>query len=167
MAYYQGKYRVRNPKKYKGNASDVTYRSGWEKSCFQWCDGNNDILEWSSETVIIPYFYDVDNKYHRYYMDLLIRFKDRTIMVEIKPFKETQVPAKQGKTKQRYLTESLTYVKNQNKWDAARNYAKDRGWGFEIWTEKELKAMGILKPVAKKAIKPLKKMAPYRKKKSK
>jgi Holliday junction resolvase-like predicted endonuclease len=102
-------------------------------------------------------------------MDLYIRFKDRTVLVEVKPKKETSAPAKQGKTKQRYLTEAMTFVKNQNKWKAAADYAKDRGWDFEIWTEDELKALGILKAMKpKKKIAPLKKMAPYkRKKKSK
>jgi hypothetical protein len=166
MAYYQGKYKVSNPKKYKGDSSDVTYRSGWEKSCFQWCDGNADIIEWSSETIIIPYFYDVDKNYHRYYMDLYIKFKDRTVLVEVKPKKETKAPAKQGKTKQRYLTEAMTFVKNQNKWEAAANYAKDRGWDFEVWTEDELKALGILKTIkSKKKIAPLKKLTPYKRKK--
>ena len=47
-----------------------------------------------------------------------------------------------------------------NKWDAAREYAKDRNWGFEIWTEDTLTQMGILK----KALKPLK---PLRKPKKK
>ena len=57
------------------------------------------------------------------------------------------------------LTESFTYVKNQNKWKAASEYAKDRGWGFEIWTEKELTAMGIMP----KSTKPLKPLKPFKK----
>ena len=52
----------------------------------------------------------------------------------------------------------MTYVKNMNKWSAAQEYAADRGWGFEIWTQKQLEAIGILpKPMKKfKPIKPLK-----------
>ncbi len=167
MAYYQGRYKIQNPKKYKGDPNEVIYRSGWEKSCFQWCDSNTNVVEWSSETIIVPYIYDVDNKHHRYFVDLYIKLKDKTLLVEVKPFKETQVPAKQGKAKPRYVTEAMTYVKNQNKWKAAQEYALERGWVFEVWTEKELTAMGILKSVAKKTLKPLKKMTPYRKKKVK
>ena len=49
-----------------------------------------------------------------------------------------------------------------NKWEAANDYAKDRGWEFQIWTEKTLKSMGILKEFKKtKKLKPLK---PFRKK---
>ena len=34
--------------------------------------------------------------------------------------------------------ESLTFMKNQAKWEAATNYATDRGWEFKIITEHEL-----------------------------
>ena len=32
---------------------------------------------------------------------------------------------------------------NTSKWKYAKEYARDRGWGFEIWTEDELKEKGI------------------------
>jgi hypothetical protein len=35
---------------------------------------NTDVKEWSSEEVVIPYYYDVDKKYHRYFMDLRITY---------------------------------------------------------------------------------------------
>lgn len=167
MAYYQGKYKVKHPSRYKGDNKEVIYRSGWEKSCFQWLDGHPDVIEWSSEEVVIPYLYEVDKRYHRYFMDLYVKFKDRTVLIEIKPKKETTPPAKQGKAQRTYVSEAMTYVKNQNKWNAAKEYAADRGWHFEVWTEVELKAMGILKTVGKKPLKKMKKMQPYRKKKSK
>lgn len=53
----------------------------------------------------------------------------------------------------------MTYVKNQNKWQAASEFAKDRNWSFEIWTEKRLESMGILP----KQLKPLKPLQPYKK----
>jgi hypothetical protein len=97
-------------------------------------------------------------------MDFAIQFADgKKILVEVKPFKETQKPEKkQGKRRQTLLKEGMTYIKNQSKWHAAREYALDRGWHFEIWTEKELTAMGIMpkstqKPKGKYAFKPLKK----------
>ena len=34
--------------------------------------------------------------------------------------------------------ESLAFIKNQSKWNAAKQYAKDRGWEFIIITEREL-----------------------------
>ena len=32
-------------------------------------EGNNDIIEWSSEETVVPYYYDIDKKYHRYFVD--------------------------------------------------------------------------------------------------
>jgi len=152
---YSGKYTVKNPDKYLGNHKNVVYRSLWERHCFKWCDESSQIVGWSSEEVVIPYLYEVDRKYHRYYMDLKILYANgRTVLVEIKPQKETVPPVGQRRTK-KYITEGLTYVKNMNKWKAAKEYAADRGWHFEIWTEKTLEQMGIM-PKSTKMLKPLK-----------
>ena len=159
---YSGRYKVKNISKYSGDPDKVTYRSSWEKACFIWCDNNPNITKWSSEEVVVPYKWDIDKKMHRYFVDLKISFKDgKTILVEIKPDKETAPPKRPDKSK-RYIGEAMTYVKNMNKWEAANEYAKDRGWEFQIWTEDTLHSMGIMKKL--KALKPLK---PYRKKRKK
>jgi len=163
---YSGKYKVKHRSKYKGDPDNVVFRSLWEKAAFKWCDENALIKNWSSEEVVIPYIWDVDKRYHRYFMDLRITYKSgKTVLVEIKPEKETMPPKRPDKSK-RYINEAMTYVKNQNKWEAASEYAKDRGWGFEIWTEKQLQAMGILPPPQKK-LKKLKPLKPMRVKKKK
>lgn len=163
MKTYSGKYKVKNVKKYEGDHTNVTYRSMWEKHCFEWCDKNTDILKWSSEEVVIPYFYDVDQKFHRYFIDLKIVFKDkRTLLVEVKPKRQTNPPKGDKRTK-KYLNEAYTYIKNMKKWEAANQYAADRGWFFQIWTENELKEMSILPKTPGK----LAKMKPMRRKKTK
>lgn len=155
---YSGRYKVKNRSKYKGDADQVVFRSLWEAKVFNWCDTSSQVKAWSSEEVVIPYFYEVDKKYHRYFMDLKITYKNnKTILVEIKPEKETSPPDFNGRKTKKYITEGLTYVKNMNKWAAAQNYAADRGWGFEIWTEKQLKAMGLL-PNPKNELRPLPKL---------
>ena len=73
----------------------------------------------------------------------------------MKPDIQTRPPVKPTRFSRKYLNEGLTYIKNVNKWKAARNYAEDRGWSFEIWTEHTLESMGI-KPKSTKALKPLK-----------
>jgi len=162
---YSGKYKVVNTHKYKGDFNNVIYRSHWEKMVFQWCDNNQAVKEWSSEETVIPYYYDVDKKYHRYFVDLKIVMKEKTILVEIKPEKETVPPVGEKRTK-RYINEGLTYIKNMNKWEAANEYAKDRGWEFQIWTEKTLQEMKLLpKSMPGKIKKPLKRMAPFKRKK--
>ena len=156
---YKGKYKVKNIEKYKGDYKNVIYRSMWERHCFKWCDENPKVKYWSSEEVVIPYLYEVDKKIHRYFMDLKIVYESgKTVLVEIKPAKELSPPTGNRRTK-RYIIEGYTYIKNINKWEAAKEYAKDQGWGFEIWTEKELESRGIMP----KSIKPLK---PFRRKKA-
>jgi hypothetical protein len=164
---YSGKFKPKNTSKYDGDPNKVVYRSLWELHCFKWCDTNKDIKSWSSEEVVIPYKYDVDNRYHRYFMDLRITFNDgKTTLVEIKPAKETIPPVSPKRRTKRFITESLTYVKNQNKWAATREYVADRDWEFEIWTEHTLHAMGIMPKYNKlKKLKPLKPLRAPKKKK--
>lgn len=159
---YSGRYRPVNLKKYKGNPDKIVYRSLWERDCFIWCDKSKEVLEWSSEEVIVPYYYDVDKKWHSYYPDLKVKLKDKTLLIEIKPLKETKLPKRPDKSK-RYIKEALTYVKNQNKWEQAESFAKDRGWKFEVWTEETLKSKGIMK----KGFRKLKPLPPFRKKRHK
>ena len=143
MKSYKGKYKVKKPKKYDGDHTKVIYRSMWERFAFKWCENNTDIKSWSSEETVIPYISAVDNKYHRYFVDLKLNMKDgRVILVEIKPDKQTKPPKGARRTK-RFISESLEYVKNQCKWQAANEYCLDRGWHFQIWTEHTLKQMGM------------------------
>lgn len=161
---YSGKYQVMNRDKYNGDPDKVVYRSMWEKYVFIWCDTNPKVKRWSSEEIVIPYYYDVDKKYHRYFPDIFIQTEEKSILVEIKPDKETKPPVGQRRTK-KYINESLTYVKNMNKWEAASEYCKDRKWEFQIWTEDTLRDMGLLqKKMPGKIKKPLKPIKPYRKK---
>lgn len=160
---YKGKYKVQNTAKYKGDPNNVIYRSMWERYCFVWLDNNPQIKEWSSEETVVPYYYDVDKKYHRYFVDLkYTTLEGKTFIVEIKPEKETAPPKRPDKSK-RYISESLTYIKNQCKWHAAEQYATDRGWQFVIWTEKSLYVMGIMPKQSETALKPLKPLKPFRK----
>lgn len=163
---HSGKYRVKNPAKYIGDHTLVIYRSMWEKYCMMHFDTSKKVRQWSSEEVIIPYFYEGDGRTHRYFPDFLVKWSDgSTSLIEVKPKKET-LPPKGGKRTKRYINEAYTYVKNMNKWEAADEYCKDRKWKFEIWTEVQLEQMGI-KPKSIKPLKPLKKLKPYSRKKTK
>ena len=143
MKTYKGRYKVKNPAKYDGDYTQVIYRSYWEKFVFMWCEKQSNIKSWSSEETVIPYISAVDNKYHRYFVDLKINTTDgRTILIEIKPKKQTKPPAGKRRTK-RFINESLEYVKNQCKWKAAKEYCLDRNWQFQIWTEDTLRSMGM------------------------
>ncbi len=52
---YKGRFRVANAAKYKGDITNIVYRSLWELKFMKWCDSSVSVVEWGSETVIIPY----------------------------------------------------------------------------------------------------------------
>lgn len=145
MAYYQGRFKPRNPMKYKGDASDIIYRSSWELKLMSRLDENPNVIWWSSETTVIPYRSPVDNRIHRYFIDFTICVKQpdgkqKHMLVEVKPKAQTTPPQiQEGKVKsKKYIREVLTWGVNQAKWKAATEFAKDRGFEFKIFTEKEL-----------------------------
>jgi len=70
--FNKSKYKPEYPKKYKGDPNNIICRSSWERVFCRYCDRNRNILEYSSEEVIIPYRSPVDNKYHRYFPDFYI-----------------------------------------------------------------------------------------------
>jgi len=162
---YSGRYTVENKKKYAGDLNNVVYRSLWERDTFKWLDRNPKVKKWSSEEIVIPYYYDVDKKYHRYFPDIKIVFENKTVLVEIKPAKETAPPKKTGKNQRQYINEAVTYVKNMNKWEAAQSFCKDRKWEFQIWTEETLTSMGIMSKPLKKVPGKLKPLKPYKRRK--
>ena len=109
-----------------------------------YCDLNENILEWASEEFWIPYLDPTTNRVRRYFPDFFIKYKDkdrniRRSVIEVKPMRETLQPkATKGKSRKTMINESMTYVKNQAKWKAAREFCEDRKLEFKIMTEKEL-----------------------------
>jgi hypothetical protein len=80
---------------------------------------------------------------HRYFIDVYFKTAaGKKYLIEIKPDKQTRPPTGTKKTK-RFITESLTYIKNQCKWEAATKFASDNNCTFEIWTEHTLEGLGI------------------------
>jgi len=140
---YKGKYQPKNPQKYVGNPSNIIYRSLWERKFMIYCDTNENILEWGSEELVIPYRSPVDGKIHRYFPDFYIKVKEpdgniKKYLIEIKPHKQTIPPKKPQRQTKGYIYEAYEYAKNQSKWEAAKEYCKDRQWEFKVITEKEL-----------------------------
>ena len=108
-----------------------------------WLDRNDDIISWASEELIVPYKSPVDNRFHRYFPDFLvkIRTKDgqmKTWMIEIKPKKQTCEPQKPKRITKQYINEVVTWGVNQAKWQAATEYCLDRKWEFKVMTEDHL-----------------------------
>ena len=63
---------------------------------------------------------------------------NKTIVVEVKPYKETREPTPQKNITKKYLYEVKTWSINKSKWNYAIEYCRDRNWKFMILTEKEL-----------------------------
>jgi len=105
----------------------------------RYCDLNPDIAYWASEELPIKYFSPVDNKYHRYFPDFILKtIKDEKFMIEIKPSRQCVKPKTPKRKTKAFMRESFEFIKNQAKWKAATAYAEDNNAVFKIITEKEL-----------------------------
>ena len=141
---YKGRFKIKNPKKYKGNPTNIIYRSLMELRFMKWCDTSKKILQWNSEEVIIPYISPIDNKRHRYFPDFLIQTEKGWTLIEVKPQVKTKPPKKlimenlTLKKKRRYVNAVQTWLVNEAKWKAAMQVCKKKGWKFQLMTEKEL-----------------------------
>lgn len=142
---YKGIYKVKNPLKYKGDFKNCVFRSLWERKFMKYCDDNKNVLFWSSEEVRIPYRSPLDGKIHYYFVDFWMRVKTKdgtvkTYLVEIKPEKQTKPPVIEENKKMTpsKVKQIKTYALNTEKWKAARNFSKEKGWEFLILTEKHL-----------------------------
>ena len=141
---HHGKYFPRHPKKYKGNPTNIVYRSSWEKKFMNWCDLTESVSEWQSEEFFIPYRSPIDGRVHRYFPDFFVKYRDangkrRTMVVEVKPKSQTKMPIQNPKKRTKSWAYSVrTYAINQAKWKAAREFCNDRNIEFKIMTEDEL-----------------------------
>jgi hypothetical protein len=147
---YKGRFKPKNPQKYKGDPTKIIYRSLWELKVMRRFDEHPDIVEWQSEEVVVPYLNPVKGKTSRYFPDFVIKKridenKYQKIMIEVKPKNQTTAPdpsrrnkTPTGRVLRRYLREAATYSINEAKWKAAEKYCRERGWSFLIMTESEI-----------------------------
>jgi hypothetical protein len=145
---YKGKFKPLNPHKYKGNPTNIIYRSSWELKYMSELDKDKAVLEWGSEEIVIWYLNPLDHKKHRYFPDFyvkkLVNGETKEYVIEVKPAKQTiqpKKPAKQanGRYPMKFLKETATFIINTYKWEAAKAYCANKGYEFVILTEKELK----------------------------
>ena len=147
---YKGKFKPKYPEKYKGNPTNIIYRSLWERNLMRYLDQHPQVLQWQSEEFFIPYRSPLDGKPHRYFPDFWVKKltkegKTEIVVIEVKPYAQTKAPdqnkkyaSPSGRVSRRFLREVATFGINEAKWKAAREFCSDRNWKFEIITEKEL-----------------------------
>jgi hypothetical protein len=140
---YSGRFKPSHPQKYIGDSNNIIYRSSWECKVMHWLDKNPDIISWASEELTVPYVSPVDGKWHRYFPDFLVKVKTKdgkfkTMMLEVKPKRQSQPPEPRKRITKQYINEVATWGVNQSKWKAATEYCADRGWEFKVLTEEHL-----------------------------
>jgi hypothetical protein len=132
----QGAYKIINPAKYVGRGTP-RYRSGWELSFMRFCDTNDNVLQWASESINIPYRHPLTGKQTIYVPDFLVVYKtkDNTVraeVVEIKPSGQSMITEKQnGK-------ERAIVAVNYAKWAAANVWCQRQGLSFRVITEQDM-----------------------------
>lgn len=139
---HQGKFKPKHPLKYKGDPTKIFYRSGLELRVMKRFDGDDNVIQWSSEEIAIPYRSPRDNQIHRYFVDFYckLRMPDGSIverLIEVKPFEQTKPPRKRA-NRALYLEEIMTYGVNTRKWEAAEAYCARKGYQWTILTEKDI-----------------------------
>jgi hypothetical protein len=153
--YHQGYYKPFNPDKYMGDPTRIAFRSSWEYKFCTFLDTNDKILKWNSEGITITY-QDTLGNFHRYYPDFYYEAvnsnnpdKIDKVVVEVKPYSDTQPPKKPMKESikslQNFEYSLKTFMKNKLKWGAASEWCAKRGLQFIIITEKHLEKAKILK----------------------
>ena len=169
----QGYYKPTNVEKYIGDPNLIIYRSSWEYSFCKWCDFTPSILKWSSEPVKIKYYDRISNlneikkagldpnnpvnwKIRNYNLDFWVKIKKADDLIEqwfieIKPknklFKpKVPKPDAKLKDKKRFNYQAREYLINEAKFAAAKKWCMERGAKFYVFTEDELKRLGILSP---------------------
>lgn len=126
-----------------GDVNNIIYRSSWELRFLQWCDRNDNILEYGSEEFFIPYYDPTTKKVRRYFPDAYVKIKEasgniKKYVIEIKPERQTRPPIAGKKKTKTLINEAMTYEKNVAKWKAAKEWCEDRRIEFKIITEREL-----------------------------
>ena len=142
---YSGRYVPKFPAKYKGDPTQIFFRSMWERQCMVFFDTQSSVISWSSEEIVLPYRDPVNHRPRRYFPDFLVTIKAKdnsikNILVEVKPMAQTMPPIlpKSGKQTPRFIRECYNYGVNQEKWNTAKAYCKAKGWTFVVWTEADL-----------------------------
>lgn len=143
----KGKFKPINPSKYIGDPTSIQYRSSWELALMAHLDKHPNVLRWSSEEIVIPYYSPIDGRKHRYFPDFFVHQLNKDgniekILIEVKPEHQTKPPAlvegTNGKMSRAFINAVKTWGVNQAKWKAAQAFCESKSWRFQLLTEKQL-----------------------------
>lgn len=133
----QGQFTPKNGHKYVGKHKP-RYRSGWELTFMTFCDSNDNVIYWASESMAIPYLNPMTGKRANYIPDFFVVYQNKhgkqiAEVVEIKPKKQSLIESKVASARDRAVV-----AVNHAKWAAAMAYCKSQGLTFRVITEDDL-----------------------------
>jgi hypothetical protein len=134
---------VKNSAKYVGRGTP-RYRSGWELTFMMFLDSNDNVLQWASESISIPYRNPITGKQSMYVPDFLVTYRGRnntTVaeLIEIKPKKQSLIESKMNDR------DRAIVAVNYSKWDAATKWARKNGLTFRVINEDQIYHQGAKK----------------------
>jgi len=134
--FRQGIYTVKNPSKYVGK-NTPRYRSGWELTFMMFLDSNDNILQWASESISIPYRNPLTGKNSMYVPDFFVTYKSRdnvarAELIEIKPKKQSLIESKASDR------DRAVVAVNYAKWHQATLWCRKNGLSFRVITEDDI-----------------------------
>lgn len=141
--YRQGEFVVKNGNKYVGRGSP-RFRSGWEFTFMMFLDSNDNIINWASEPVRIPYRHPITGKMTMYVPDFIVTYRGpnnttRAELIEIKPKNQSLVESKMN------ANQRAVVAVNYCKWDAATKWARQNGMVFRVINEDQIYHQGSKK----------------------
>lgn len=134
--FHKSIFKPKHPEKYIGRGAIIA-RSSWETSFFIFLDNHPSVLQWASESIVIPYFDPLTNKKKNYYPDVFMVYQDsngvkHAEIIEIKPANQC------GMKKTKSVVNKAQCLRNSAKWSAAMQYCEHNGIQFRVLTENEL-----------------------------
>jgi hypothetical protein len=141
--FRQGNYIVKNPNKYVGKGTP-RYRSGWELTFMMFLDSNDNIVQWASESISIPYRNPITGKQSMYVPDFFVTYRSRdnttrAELIEIKPKKQSLIESKMSDR------DRAIVAVNYAKWDSATKWARRNGLTFRVINEDQIFHQGTKK----------------------
>jgi hypothetical protein len=103
----------------------------------RFCDTNDNIMQWASESIRIPYLHPLTGKMTTYVPDFLITYKTRNNtlkaeLIEIKPKGQSAI------TEGQKPRDRAVVAVNYAKWDAATKWCRNQGLTFRVITEDDM-----------------------------
>lgn len=141
--FRQGIYTCKNPEKYVGR-NQPRYRSGWEMTFMMFLDSNDNIVNWASESISIPYRHPLTGKMSNYVPDFFVTYRSRdnqtrAELIEIKPKKQSLIESRMTDR------DRAVVAVNYAKWDAATKWARRQGLTFRVINEDQIFHQGSKK----------------------